>query len=84
MLALVSREDNNSLILGWAMVGGHTDIALHILGVANAEPITDNIILCDILYANMHTTLRHHYTVPILYYCSVCCYRTAPQNRWVT
>ena len=39
--ALVSREDNNSLILGWTMVGGHTDIAMHI---QNAEPITDNII----------------------------------------
>ena len=32
------------------MVGGHTDIALHI---ANAEPITDNIILH---YFNMKCT----------------------------
>ena len=65
MLALVSREDNNSLILGWTMVGGHTDIAMHI---QNAEPVTDNIIfsvIYDIYHTeNMHTTLRHYYTVP--------------------
>ena len=58
------------------MVGGHTDIALHI---ANAEPITDNIIFCVIYYMQICTP---HKDTTIQYLsCTIAVYVVTEQHH---